>query len=56
MHFDDGSNPWMQTENYIKVFHYGNGYGNGNDNTIVTFPLLLTGLVVFLTGLDFIHI
>ncbi|XP_012252118.2 uncharacterized protein LOC105683797 [Athalia rosae] len=25
MHFDDGSNPWVQTENYIKVFHYGNG-------------------------------
>lgn len=23
MHFDDGSNPWMQTENYIKVFTYG---------------------------------
>ncbi|XP_043686999.1 uncharacterized protein LOC122638214 [Vespula pensylvanica] len=52
MHFDDGSNPWMQTENYIKVFHYG----NGNDKTTVTFPLLLTGIVVFLTRLDILHI
>ena len=24
MYFDDGSNPWVITENYIKVFHYGN--------------------------------
>nr|CAD7266776.1 unnamed protein product [Timema shepardi] len=23
MYFDDGSNPWLQTENYIKVFHFG---------------------------------
>ncbi|KAG8230086.1 hypothetical protein J437_LFUL009205 [Ladona fulva] len=23
MHFDDGSNPWLVTENYIKVFHFG---------------------------------
>lgn len=23
MHFDDGSNPWLQSENYIKIFHYG---------------------------------
>lgn len=25
MYFDDGSNPWIITENYIKIFHYGNG-------------------------------
>lgn len=25
MHFDDGSNPWHQTENYIKVFRFGYG-------------------------------
>nr|CAD7598726.1 unnamed protein product [Timema genevievae] len=23
MYFDDGTNPWLQTENYIKVFHFG---------------------------------
>ncbi|XP_026473212.1 uncharacterized protein LOC113377199 [Ctenocephalides felis] len=23
MHFDDGSNPWVQSENYIKVFNFG---------------------------------
>ena len=25
MYFDDGTNPWVVTENYIKIFHYGNG-------------------------------
>ncbi|XP_014230811.1 uncharacterized protein LOC106655109 [Trichogramma pretiosum] len=24
MHFDDGSNPWVKSENYIQVFHFGN--------------------------------
>ncbi|XP_014475353.1 PREDICTED: uncharacterized protein LOC106744823 [Dinoponera quadriceps] len=24
MHFDDGSNPWVQAENFIHVFHFGN--------------------------------
>lgn len=24
MHFDDGANPWMQMENHIKIFRYGN--------------------------------
>ncbi|XP_001600095.2 uncharacterized protein LOC100115344 [Nasonia vitripennis] len=28
MHFDDGSNPWVKSESYIQVFHYGN-YGSG---------------------------
>ncbi|XP_071443334.1 uncharacterized protein udt [Hetaerina americana] len=23
MYFDDGSNPWLVTENYIRVFHFG---------------------------------
>lgn len=26
MHFDDGSNPWVQTENFVKVFRFGNGH------------------------------
>ncbi|XP_014250754.1 uncharacterized protein LOC106667362 [Cimex lectularius] len=25
MYFDDGSNPWLHSENYIKVFHFGSG-------------------------------
>lgn len=23
MYFDDGANPWLHSENYIKIFHYG---------------------------------
>ena len=23
MHFDDGTNPWVKSENFIQVFHYG---------------------------------
>ncbi|KAF6198608.1 hypothetical protein GE061_008360 [Apolygus lucorum] len=25
MFFDDGTNPWLHSENYIKIFHFGNG-------------------------------
>jgi hypothetical protein len=24
MHFDDGSNPWIYSENYVQVFKFGN--------------------------------
>ncbi|KAJ8866236.1 hypothetical protein PR048_032079 [Dryococelus australis] len=27
MYFDDGTNPWLQIENYIKVFHFGGAAG-----------------------------
>lgn len=50
MHFDDGSNPWMKTENFITVFRYNNG------NVIVTSPTLLTGLLIYLFRFNFIHI
>lgn len=30
MHFDDGANPWIQTENYIKVFNYDYFTGGSN--------------------------
>lgn len=23
MHFDDGSNPWLETENTVKIFTFG---------------------------------
>ncbi|KAH0953590.1 hypothetical protein HN011_012544 [Eciton burchellii] len=25
MHFDDGSNPWEQKENFVNIFHFGSG-------------------------------
>lgn len=42
MHFDDGSNPWVQTENFIKVFHYGYYYSSGNCLNILYVTLFST--------------
>ena len=25
MHFDDGSNPWLYSENFVQVFKFGSG-------------------------------
>uniref|UniRef100_A0A1B6D081 Uncharacterized protein n=1 Tax=Clastoptera arizonana TaxID=38151 RepID=A0A1B6D081_9HEMI len=33
MHFDDGSNPWLKTENYIKVFNYASFTDTGDSAT-----------------------
>lgn len=43
MHFDDGSNPWLQSENYIKIFHYG-----GSSQTAVSIISLLTTPLLFI--------
>ncbi|XP_012271106.1 uncharacterized protein LOC105694740 [Orussus abietinus] len=42
MYFDDGSNPWLQSENFIKIFHYGS-YGNSIEPRALS-----TGLIVVL--------
>ncbi|XP_058799336.1 uncharacterized protein LOC131668883 [Phymastichus coffea] len=44
MHFDDGSNPWIRSENYIQVFHYGD-YSNSASvysYSILTFVCIFT--------------
>lgn len=45
MHFDDGSDPWLQTENYIKVFNYG--YFSSFANKINIFYLPLFTMLLF---------
>ncbi|XP_046618156.1 uncharacterized protein LOC124304135 isoform X2 [Neodiprion virginianus] len=40
MHFDDGSNPWVQTENYIQVFRYDNGSPILSSSTVLVLVLL----------------
>lgn len=40
MHFDDGSNPWMQTENYIKIFDYGFFRSSGTKSNIMFIPII----------------
>lgn len=48
MHFDDGSNPWVQTENYVNVFLFGSGA-----NTKNRFSLLFgVPLIVALYSMD----
>lgn len=32
MHFDDGTNPWTQSENYIKIFSYS--YWSSTGSTV----------------------
>lgn len=50
MHFDDGSNPWVKTENYIKILHFGSG------NAIpMSSPILIMGFMITVTSLNFIH-
>ncbi|XP_067007041.1 uncharacterized protein udt [Anabrus simplex] len=39
MHFDDGTNPWHQTENYIKVFTFGYGAAATAVHSIITLTL-----------------
>ncbi|XP_020295497.1 uncharacterized protein LOC109860657 [Pseudomyrmex gracilis] len=38
MYFDDGSNPWVQTENFVNVFHFGN---SGNIRTCFSLPFVI---------------
>lgn len=45
MFFDDGGNPWMKTENNVKVFHFGPGYLNSGGQSIS----LQVVMVVFVT-------
>ncbi|XP_006611247.1 uncharacterized protein LOC102673144 [Apis dorsata] len=47
MYFDDGSNPWIITENYIKIFHYG----NGSIRTSVSYLFLFLIISIFYISL-----
>nr|XP_012225943.1 PREDICTED: uncharacterized protein LOC105674304 [Linepithema humile] len=44
MYFDDGSNPWIQTENYINIFTF-NG---GNVKSCSSFLFIVSLVVIFL--------
>ncbi|XP_011686017.1 PREDICTED: uncharacterized protein LOC105448875 [Wasmannia auropunctata] len=46
MHFDDGSNPWEQTENYVNIFHFGNG-GNTNSRFSLLLVVPLVAMLYF---------
>lgn len=52
MHFDDGSNPWLQTENYIKIFQYGFFTSSANHLlTIISLPLISIVMSIFIQNL-----
>jgi len=45
MHFDDGSNPWIHSENYVQVFKFGNSGSSVSCNAAGGF---LTVLVYYI--------
>ncbi|XP_012522195.1 uncharacterized protein LOC105828421 [Monomorium pharaonis] len=45
MHFDDGSNPWVQTENFVNVFHFGNS-GNTNSFSFLVIAVIISLIAV----------
>lgn len=45
MHFDDGENPWLQTENFIKIFNW-DFYKSGSDNVRSIGILVMTSCAV----------
>lgn len=48
MHFDDGENPWLQTENFIKIFDW-DFYKSGSSSLhILTGCLILCGSIFIL--------
>lgn len=50
MHFDDGGNPWLQSESYIQVFHYG-AYGSASNlhvhQVVVGVCMVVSSLLFF---------
>lgn len=44
MHFDDGSNPWLETENIIQVFSFG--YYSSSNNLIISQLTLTIALIL----------
>ena len=46
MHFDDGTNPWIQTENYIKVFDFGPYSGYGGSSIPSSSLILVTSILI----------
>ena len=51
MHFDDGENPWLQTENYIKIFDW-DFFKSASDRNVMSFVMVvlsscLSVLVIF---------
>lgn len=41
MHFDDGSNPWIHSENYVQVFKFGSTASAVFGNIAGSFIILL---------------
>lgn len=50
MHFDDGGNPWVQTENYIKVFNF-----DGTDNNFSATLQINRALLIVITFVYLMH-
>ncbi|XP_015607932.1 uncharacterized protein LOC107273857 [Cephus cinctus] len=48
MHFDDGSNPWVESENYKKIFHFGSG------NTLI-FSTSAALIIVFINFYNLVY-
>lgn len=46
MHFDDGTNPWMKTENAIQIFNFG--YFSGSATNLVSLFALMLAVTIFL--------
>jgi hypothetical protein len=53
MHFDDGSNPWIHSENYVQVFKFGSSGSAGLGNiagSLIMFLIYSIYMHVVLTG------
>lgn len=48
MHFDDGSNPWVQTESHIHLFHFFYNSATSPSSTTTILSLVTCGLVAVL--------
>lgn len=40
MYFDDGTNPWLHSENYIKIFHFGSSSSTRVVSSFLSFVLV----------------
>lgn len=45
MNFDDGTNPWVHSDNYIKVFKYGRSSTIVISSSILSVAVLITILL-----------
>ncbi|KAL0277851.1 UNVERIFIED_CONTAM: hypothetical protein PYX00_004986 [Menopon gallinae] len=46
MHFDDGTNPWLQSENTLKIFDWG--FGRSSPQTIISLYVIIPFILSFI--------